>query len=419
MARAFTFGVMAIDLYQNAVRDIGQILESSGRDEFLQQMSDEQLTDHLVQSRLVEPLEWDSTRSATLGRDQVETIGGRAPIATPQRQPIYVLDLPLVPKPSNVQALAIRPEKGWTARVDITDAAAYGERQGVLRFRGTKDDLQELRSTAQVVVQRINDDIATYFPKLRPDVLGMVKGKRDQLGREDAEFAAAARKLGVELRPRPDAITPVEVRERSEVLELRDQPHQRTGPGDPYLTPESTRKVIDLIDQAGKGFEVAPEEFRKLGEEGLRHVIAGYLNAVFRSTVATAETFSKRGKPDLVIQVRGGAVFVGECKFWDGYELYQRTMVDQLFRRYVTWRHAVAVLVTFSDRMNLSRVVREAKRATSELSSLRGAVKTKNETYFVSTHEHPEDPDKTIEVHHLLFNLYSGEATAADRANAN
>jgi hypothetical protein len=57
---------------------------------------------------------------------------------------------------------------------------------------------------------------------------------------------------------------------------------------------------------------VAPQEFCKLGEEGLRHVIAGYLNAVFRSTAVTGETFSKGGKPDLNIQVRGGSVFVGE-----------------------------------------------------------------------------------------------------------
>ena len=60
---------------------------------------------------------------------------------------------------------------------------------------------------------------------------------------------------------------------------------------------------------------MARREFVSLGEQGLRFVIVGYLNAVFESTAVTGETFSKDGKPDLVIQVGGRPVLVGECKF--------------------------------------------------------------------------------------------------------
>ena len=84
----------------------------------------------------------------------------------------------------------------------------------------------------------------------------------------------------------------------------------------------------------------------------------------------------------------------------------------------MTWRHTVAVLITFSRNQGLTSVVREAQRATQEHPSRRGEIVAKTDTYFVSNHVHPDDPDKTVEVHHLLFNLYTESTAGSDLPDA-
>src|SRR5205807_512426 len=109
---------------------------------------------------------------------------------------------------------------------------------------------------------------------------------------------------------------------------------------DERINPESLRQILQLVDQAGKGFEVAPATFTKLGEEDLRNIIVGYLNAVFASRAATGETFSARGRTDILLNVPNGGVLICECKYWDGARHYIDGM-EQLFG-YLTFRHGVA-----------------------------------------------------------------------------
>jgi hypothetical protein len=210
MARAFTMEVGASDLRQRALSKIIAALRSWDEDQF-RGTEDEVLTDQLVQSWVVEPLEWDHEREASLGMYEDESTPGRRTYGT-----LLVLDLPLVPKSSNVDVLAVRPMK------------------------------------------RINDDIDECFRDFRSTVQRMVTGRRHELEREHEMFARAAREVGVELRRKPDAISPVEVRERKAVLELRDQSRRRTGPRDPHLTPEATQKIHRPDRPGGQGVRGGP-----------------------------------------------------------------------------------------------------------------------------------------------------------------
>ncbi len=203
------------------------------------------------------------------------------------------------------------------------------------------------------------------------------------------------------------------VQVRREVAVLRQVPAKPTQPTDPYLDAETVKQVVRLMDQAGKGFETAPAVYGKLGEEDLRTIILGYLNAVFDTFAATGETFSVRGKTDTYLNVQNRAVLIAECKRWSGAEKYAET-IDQLFG-YTAWRHAQAVMITFSYNKGLMRVVREADAAIQQHRSYRGEFVEKHPTYRVSTHEHPSDCDKRLQVHHLLFNLYAGQSQSVTR----
>ena len=87
--------------------------------------------------------------------------------------------------------------------------------------------------------------------------------------------------IGVSVERRPGAVEPVNVQVRRAVRILRQAPTAAPGPGEPQLVPESVAAIVQLIDQSGKGFGTAPETFAKLGEEDLRNIILGHLNAVF------------------------------------------------------------------------------------------------------------------------------------------
>jgi hypothetical protein len=144
--------------------------------------------------------------------------------------------------------------------------------------------------------------------------------------------------------------------------------------------------------------------FGGLREEDLRTIILGYLNAVFARPAATGETFSVSGKTDILLNVTGGAVLIGECHWWAGESTYVDKL-EQLFR-YVTFRQTAAMMITFSDRASLTEVVAAATTAIRAHSSVRSAVGEPASTRRTSSHKHPRDPEKIVEVHHLFFDLH-------------
>jgi hypothetical protein len=108
-------------------------------------------------------------------------------------------------------------------------------------------------------------------------------------------------------------------------------------------------------------------------------------------------------KTDILLNVPGGAVLVTECKYWDGAAKNVEALV-QLFG-YLTWRHTDGLLVTFSRRKGLQRVIEQSQSAMQSHSAYRGGFKMKTRSYFTTTHMHPADDQKLVGVHHLLFDL--------------
>jgi hypothetical protein len=165
-------------------------------------------------------------------------------------------------------------------------------------------------------------------------------------------------------------------------------------------------QIVGLIDRSGKGFETTPGVYAALGEEQLRDIILGHLNAVFGLAAATGEAFSKKGKTDILLRVPDGVVLIAECKFWNGAKQFGAT-IDQLFG-YLTWRHTYGIVITFSKNKGLTGVVEAAKEAVSKHESYKGGLRGVGDTHLVSIHTHPDDDEKSVEVHHLFYNLYAG-----------
>lgn len=174
---------------------------------------------------------------------------------------------------------------------------------------------------------------------------------------------------------------------------------------DPEIDPKILEAIIDVLVKGGRTFESAPETFAKLNEGDLRNILISFLNGTFELH-AVAEAFNKLGKSDISLLYSGNNLFVAECKFWGGIDLYADT-IDQLFR-YLTWRENIGVLVTFVCEKDFTSIIRKAKESTSAHSTfLPNSLMENAASYFVTRHLFPEDKEKTVEVHHLLFTIHS------------
>jgi hypothetical protein len=405
MPYVFSREMLVSDAYSFSIGEIGKRIKSIGSGSKWDHLADSIIVDQFVNDFMLEPIEWDSERQPWMPDDVTEHVVEEARSLSANH--IRQLFLPIVRKKSNPRVLTLRPQSHWVQRgADPSRDSEYIESDAVIRLRGTVEDLSNMRSNAMTLIQLINAEVTEVYSSLRPDTERMLASRRRHLKLDASQLEADAKTLGVVImRERRDAPRPVDVRVRQEVTIHREtiKDHRSV---DYRLSPESLARIVDLIDRAGKGFEYAQREFRKLGEEGLRHIILGYLNAVFERPDATGETFSKDGRPDLVIMRDGHPILVGECKFWGGSKLYGSTLEEQL-SRYVHWRHTAAVMITFSNQRSLQRVVTEAKMATEQLSSYVSTQGIRSETYFVTFHTHPDDEERNLEVHHLFFNLYS------------
>lgn len=388
--------------YDHAIVNIREALTKMPDSNILAN-SDEELTDYFYERWKLDPIEEDPDRrvAATEDRDLRQLPRSEHSFGPTQVEIQYaVIELPLVPKACNKVTLQLRGQNFLMSPVSHM-ASFRGDHMVVLRLH--LDESESLLEDLRKMFGLINEDIERDTPDFRPRVLTQVKTRREQVETHVSKFEEAMTKIGVEIRKKAGAVEPVNVKVRRGIKLLREKPSQAA---QPELTAESMMEIVGLIDQSGKGFETTPDTFAALGEEQLRNIILGHLNAVFGLAAATGETFSKSGKTDILLRVRDGVVLIAECKFWDGAKQFDEA-IDQLFG-YLTWRQTYGIVITFSKNKGLTGVVEAAKEAVSKHESYRSGLRDLSDTHLTSIHTHPDDDDKAVEVHHLFYNLYAG-----------
>lgn len=110
--------------------------------------------------------------------------------------------------------------------------------------------------------------------------------------------------------------------------------------------------ILDIIDSMKVNVERSKKRLRELDEESLRDIFLGAIDSHYGS--ATAESFNKGGKTDILLRHQGVNLFVAECKFWHGKSLFQEA-IDQLLGN-LTSVDSHAALLVFSDREKLTQV---------------------------------------------------------------
>lgn len=374
--------------------------------EYLLSVDPEEYLDHLVAQLEFEPLviRWEeetvepfkSRRSRAARSWEMERSG-----TVTEDVEMLRLRIPVEPNADRTNYFSMQGSKGYLGHIE-PDWRFEGDVL-VMDVEATEHAVTELRKDFKHYTDGRNEDIARGNPTLRDRVGPVWRARRKQLEENDAKSKSTIEKLGLKLHEKSGAPKPVSVTPRRlDVPKPRAKPHEP----EPSLSGETVDALVKHLVSHGRQLETAPASYADLPEETLRNIILGSLNASFSVSGAgsgTAETFSKLGKADIQLKVDRQVPLVVECKFWGGPKEYV-TALRQLFD-YVTWRHGHAVLLHFSRTQDLTATISAAMEAVAADTTTVGEAVQKSESSFVSRHKHPQDEGKTVEVHHLFFDL--------------
>lgn len=270
--------------------------------------------------------------------------------------------------------------------------------------QNAKQMLADFKQTVSGLVARKNGEIEKHNDRLRQQLTQVITDKKSKLTAQSNILKQLAELIPLSRKEQP--LSPViPLAKKKKVVINPPRPKVITYP---KIDKKILDAIIDVLIRGGRTFEQAPETFLKLDEEDLRNILISFLNGNFELH-AVAEAFNKLGKTDISLRYSNDNLFVAECKFWRGQGLYSET-IDQLFR-YLTWRENIGVLITFVREKDLTEILRKAKEATSSHTTyIDGSMKNRSDLYFVSCHRFPEDKEKTVEIHHLLFTIHSPRA---------
>lgn len=248
----------------------------------------------------------------------------------------------------------------------------------------------------------VNADIARENPAFKAQLTTFVNERKMKLEKDKEFIADLNRRSNTSIRIEDNEITR-KIRLNTAPLVKRVAPRP-TAPPELELDQELVLQIIAFVDNQGRQFERTPQSFTGHDETALRNILLVNLNAIF-SGRATGETFSNKGKTDIYLNIDQGNILVFECKFWGGQALYHET-IDQLLG-YLTWRHNFGVMVTFVKKKNFSAILETVPGVITSHASYVNGLRKMSDTHFVSNHSLQQDASKSVEIHHLFYNLYS------------
>lgn len=270
-----------------------------------------------------------------------------------------------------------------------------------LSLHNAKQMVEEYETLVSQLVVRKNSEIETGNRLFQEKLSSIITERKSRLKAQKDMINRLSQIIPIVERAEPTSpIVPL-----AKKKQIIINPPRSRASADPKIDPKILEAIIDVLVRGGYTFETAPETFAKLNECDLRNILISFLNGNFELR-AVAEAFNKLGKSDISLLYSGNNLFVAECKFWSGVDLYTQT-IDQLFR-YLTWRENIGVLITFVREKDFTSIIKKAKEASSaHVTFVLNSLKEKSVSYFVTRHLFPEDKEKTVEIHHLLFTIHS------------
>jgi hypothetical protein len=271
----------------------------------------------------------------------------------------------------------------------------------LLTWEGRSGEPGQVKGWLDDLTKRINDyaewskrDIDVFNGKLHGLLGTWLQQRKAHLERNQQLASALDIPIGRKPAPAPDlvsvpkrrpiAVQPQDIAEKVVQRELR-------------ISDDDYAAIVEQLSSARGLLERLPETFSPMGEEALRDLLLVILNNQFGP--AGGEMFSRKGKTDIVILRDKGAVFIAECKNWEGVKAF-REAIEQLLG-YLVWRDTKAALVVFVREKDVTTI---AEKALVELSGHAHHLARGNKIGDIPTEvlHHEGDPRRHIRVALLI-----------------
>lgn len=250
------------------------------------------------------------------------------------------------------------------------------------------------------LIQWKNNDINNENANFINNIKGIIDGRKQEIQKNKEKIQSLTQKINISLKKNiPQGAQRIILDQKPIISRVKPSPHL---PEEYVLDEEKVNDILDILDNQARSFEKTPKALASLGEESLRDLILANLNSIFAGK-ATSETFSKKGKTDIYLNIDQGNILIFECKLWGGKKILHET-IDQL-RRYLTWRHNFGVIIFFVRNKNFSKIVSEIPDNIKESLSFRNNYKKYDEAHHSAIHN-LENDDKEVKIHYLFYNLF-------------
>ena len=220
----------------------------------------------------------------------------------------------------------------------------------------TIGDLRNEISRIAEYLAWIAEDVRDWEPRFRSSIESAVENRKS----EALAIRRTEAMLGVEIVRDKTIADTYRIPMPARRPELHPRPIQSYPPFEPEpgISEEDYVNIVTDIGNVLAGFERLPVTHIDASEERLRDQIVVSLNAIYGG--ASAESFSKRGKTDIYLPWESNAVFLAECKWWQGKKRFKTGDLPQLLDRYIVWRDTHTAMVLFVKNKNASAVVSNA-----------------------------------------------------------
>ena len=249
----------------------------------------------------------------------------------------------------------------------------------------------------QSMIQYLNNDISSFNNQLKNNISQLLNERKNKANK----FSSLVQKLNIPLKENQNAanIEPIPLqthRERKSFPKATESEKIWCISNDDYSN------IKKIISQACISFEKTPTACQKLNEEELRDMLLANLNTHYNS-LATGETFSKKGKTDIRIQFENKSAYIAECKIWHGISEFKKA-ITQLFS-YTTWRDIKTSLIIFNKEIKDFSSIIDKIKAELSTNTLKVTVSEISKNEWQCTFKKSLDSQELIQLHVIVCDI--------------
>ena len=244
----------------------------------------------------------------------------------------------------------------------------------------------------------LDKEINSYNRALPEIARKVFSSRKEKIKRENSFVASLGMPTSSQRKPKTYSVPTVSHRYGPPKMPKRTQLEEELTP---VMDIKKYNQILDSIYTMGKMYESFPNITQNYDEETLRDLFLTQIQVSFKADSATGEAFNKSGKTDIMVKHGDGIVFIAECKFWRGKQVFHDA-ISQLLN-YLTWRDTKTALLIFVRGTSMSTAINGVKSSISEHPNFKEALSANKETWLNYKFKMNQDDERLVSLAILLF----------------